>query len=92
MRVTTIDLSEGGMAVSVPRGRRPNGKRQIVFTLPGTETALSLLLSLLSDVGTGRVSFQQIAPEATHQLREWLKQNSPTRSRTIHRFAASLPI
>src|SRR5579863_500669 len=42
MRVTTIDLSEGGMAVSVPRGRRPNGKWQIVFTLPGTETALEL--------------------------------------------------
>src|SRR5271169_6572781 len=28
-KVTTIDLSEGGMAVSMPNGRRPTGKWQI---------------------------------------------------------------
>jgi c-di-GMP-binding flagellar brake protein YcgR len=79
MRVTTIDLSEGGMAVSVPRGRRPNGKWQIVFTLPGTETALELPAEFAWE-GTSEqagLRFQQISPEATHQLREWLKQNSP---------------
>lgn len=79
MRVTTIDLSEGGMAVSVPRGRRPNGKWQIVFTLPGTETALELPAEFAWE-GTSEqagLRFQQIAPEATLQLREWLKQNSP---------------
>src|SRR5580698_10896355 len=78
MRVTTIDLSEGGMAVSVPRGRRPNGKWQIVFTLPGTETALELPAEFAWE-GTAEqagLRFQQISPEATHQLREWLKQNS----------------
>jgi c-di-GMP-binding flagellar brake protein YcgR len=78
MRVTTIDLSEGGMAVSVPRGRRPNGKWQIVFTLPGTETALELPAEFAWEGSAEQAGlrFQQIAPEATHQLREWLKQNS----------------
>jgi c-di-GMP-binding flagellar brake protein YcgR len=78
MRVTTIDLSEGGMAVSVPRGRRPNGKWQIVFTLPGTETALELPAEFAWE-GTAEqagLRFQQISPEATQQLRDWLKQNS----------------
>jgi c-di-GMP-binding flagellar brake protein YcgR len=79
MRVTTIDLSEGGMAVSVPRGRRPNGRWQIVFTLPGTEAALELPAEFAWE-GTAEqagLRFQQISPEAAHQLREWLKQNSP---------------
>ena len=79
MRVTTIDLSEGGMAVNVPRGRRPTGRWQIVFNLPGTEKALELPAEFAWE-GTGDqagLRFKEIAPEATHQLREWLKQNSP---------------
>src|SRR5271170_8303260 len=34
MRVTTVDLSEGGMAVNIPKRRRPTGRWQIAFTLP----------------------------------------------------------
>src|ERR1700733_14842739 len=34
MKVTTIDLSEGGMAVSLPNRQRPSGRWQIAFTLP----------------------------------------------------------
>lgn len=79
MRVTTIDLSEGGMAVSVPRGRRPSGKWQIVFTLPGTENTLELPADFAWEGTSAQAGlrFQQISPETTHQLREWLKQNSP---------------
>src|SRR5271168_2545593 len=40
MKVTTVDLSEGGMAVATPAGRRPTGRWQAVFALPGTETSL----------------------------------------------------
>jgi c-di-GMP-binding flagellar brake protein YcgR len=79
MKVTTIDLSEGGMAVSVPRGRRPTGRWQIVFNLPGTEKALELPAEFAWE-GAGDqagLRFKEIAPEATQQLREWLKQNSP---------------
>jgi c-di-GMP-binding flagellar brake protein YcgR len=79
MKVTTVDLSEGGMAVSLPNRRRPNGRWQIAFTLPGTETALELPAEFawegLRDQAGLR--FRDISPEATRQLQEWLKQNSP---------------
>ncbi len=79
MKVSTIDLSEGGMAVSIPRGRRPTGRWQIAFTLPGTQTTLELPAEFAWE-GTGDqagLRYQQISPDATRQLREWLKQNSP---------------
>jgi len=79
MQVTTIDLSEGGMAVSTPAGRRPTGRWQAVFTLPGTETLLELAAEFAWE-GTSKqagLRFPQISPEATRQLRDWLRQNSP---------------
>jgi c-di-GMP-binding flagellar brake protein YcgR len=79
MRVTTVDLSEGGMAVKIERGRRPTGRWQIAFTLPGGKTSLELPAEFAWE-GTANqagVRFQQISPEATLELREWLKQNSP---------------
>src|SRR5579871_5836179 len=42
MKVTTVDLSEGGMAVSVPSQNRPRGTWQIAFTLPGASSALEI--------------------------------------------------
>src|ERR1700693_1186694 len=42
MKVSTVDLSEGGMAVNIPRGRRPTGRSQIAFPLPGTQISLEL--------------------------------------------------
>jgi c-di-GMP-binding flagellar brake protein YcgR len=79
MKVSTIDLSEGGMAVNVQHGRRPTGRWQIAFTLPGTQTSLELPAEFAWE-GTADqagLRFQQISPEATRQLREWLKKNSP---------------
>jgi c-di-GMP-binding flagellar brake protein YcgR len=79
VKVTTIDLSEGGMAVNIPSGRRPSGRWQAVFTLPGTEASLELAAEFAWE-GNGAqagLRFQKISPEATHQLQLWLKQNSP---------------
>ena len=79
MKVTTVDLSEGGMAVSLPRGRRPSGRWQIAFTLPGSQNCLELPAEFAWE-GTSEqagLRFQQISLESTRQLREWLKQNSP---------------
>jgi c-di-GMP-binding flagellar brake protein YcgR len=79
MRVTTIDLSEGGMAVKIPRGRRPTGRWQIAFTLPGSQTSLELAAEFAWE-GTADqagLRFQGISPEAARELREWLKKNSP---------------
>src|SRR5258708_6020630 len=44
MRVTTIDLSEGGMAVSMPNRRRPTGRCEIAVTLRGKEASLDIPL------------------------------------------------
>jgi c-di-GMP-binding flagellar brake protein YcgR len=79
MKVTTIDLSEGGMAVSMPNRRRPTGRWQIAFSLPGTQTSLELPAEFAWE-GAGEqagLRFEEISPEATRQLQEWLKQNSP---------------
>jgi c-di-GMP-binding flagellar brake protein YcgR len=79
MKVTTVDLSEGGMAVNVPKRRRPTGRWQAVFTLPGSDVALELPAEFAweGEKEQAGLRFQQISPEATQQLREWLKQNSP---------------
>jgi c-di-GMP-binding flagellar brake protein YcgR len=77
LKVTTVDLSEGGMAVR--SDRRPNGHWQIVFTLPGTDTSLEIPAEFAWEGSRAQAGlrFQQVAPDAMRHLREWLKQNSP---------------
>lgn len=79
IKVTTVDLSEGGMAIQLPRGKRLTGRCQIAFTLPGTSTNLELPAEFAWEGNSAQAGlrFQQMSPEATRQLREWLKQNSP---------------
>lgn len=79
MKVTTIDLSEGGMAVAMPHRKRANGRWQIAFTLPGTQKALEIPAELAWEGSReqGGLRFLQASPEAMLILREWLKQNSP---------------
>jgi c-di-GMP-binding flagellar brake protein YcgR len=79
VRVTTIDISEGGIAVTMPGKRRPTGRWQVAFTLPGTGTELELPAEFAWEGTSAQAGlrFQQISPDATRQLREWLKRNSP---------------
>lgn len=79
LRVTTIDLSEGGMAVKVPKGKRPTGRWEATFTLPGTETALILTSEFAWEGPTQQAGlrFVELAPETAQQLRDWLLRNSP---------------
>ena len=78
MKVMTIDLSEGGMAVALPREHRPRGQWQIAFTLPGTSSALEVPAEFAWEGSSKQAGlrFLQIAPEAARQLKDWLKQNS----------------
>ncbi len=79
IKVTTVDLSEGGMAVVLPSRRRPSGRWQIAFTLPGTSSPLEIPADLAWE-GTKEqagLRFVQTSSAVTQQLREWLKQNSP---------------
>ena len=79
MKVTTVDLSEGGMAVVLPGRRRPSGRWQIAFTLPGAREPLEIPAEFAWE-GTKEhagLRFLQTSTEATVQLRDWLKRNSP---------------
>jgi len=79
MKVTTVDLSEGGMAVVLPNRRRPSGCWQIAFTLPGTGASLEIQAEFAWE-GTkaqAGLRFVDITPQASTQVREWLRQNSP---------------
>jgi c-di-GMP-binding flagellar brake protein YcgR len=79
MKVTTLDLSEGGMAVVLPRLRRASGRWQIVFTLPGKQTPMEIAADLAWEGAREQAGlrFLEPAPEVMVQLREWLKKNSP---------------
>ena len=79
MKVNTVDVSEGGMAVSLPKGRKPTGRWHISFTLPGTEDSVDLLAEFAWEGSSEQAGlrFLQAAPQATLKLREWLLQNSP---------------
>jgi len=79
MKVTTTDLSEGGMAIRIPHRRRhPSGIWQIVFTLPGTDTCLELPAELAWEGTSAQAGlrFLHVSPEVARHLRDWLKQNS----------------
>ena len=79
IKVTTIDLSEGGMAIALPNRKRPVGRWQIAFTLPGTERELEIPAEFAweSAKEQGGLRFVQPSANATAQLRDWLRQNSP---------------
>jgi len=78
MKVTTVDLSEGGMAVTLPSRRRPNGRWQAAFALPGTSTSLEIPAEFAWEGSKSQAGlrFVQTSSEASRLLREWLKQNS----------------
>ena len=79
MKVTTADLSEGGMAVTLPGRKRATGRWQIAFTLPGTNVPLEIPADLAWEGNSEQAGLRFLNPsaEAVSQLREWLKRNSP---------------
>jgi hypothetical protein len=78
-RVNTTDLGEGGLAVSLPRRSKPQGRWKLTFTLPGSATRLEVDAEFAWE-GTGTqvgLRFEDQTPEFGRQLREWLSRNSP---------------
>jgi CheY-like chemotaxis protein len=78
-KVNTLDLGEGGLAVTLPRKGKPGSRWDLSFTLPGFSAPLKVLAEFAWE-GTGTqagLRFQDPAPEVSHQLREWLSRNSP---------------
>jgi DNA-binding NarL/FixJ family response regulator len=70
---------EGGLAVTLPRRTRPQGRWQLSLTLPGTGSALEMPAEFAWQ-GTGNqvgLRFIGVSPPIERQLREWLISNSP---------------
>jgi hypothetical protein len=82
LQVKTVDLGEGGIAVKLPRRNRPNGIWQVELTLPGANTPLTFPAEFAwegsgDQAGLRFVQASSVSMDATLQLRQWLKQNSP---------------
>lgn len=78
-KINTVDLGEGGLAVTLPRRSRPQGRWQLSFKLPGSNTAVQATAEFAWE-GTGDqvgLRFIDQAPELISQLREWIERNSP---------------
>lgn len=79
VKVTTVDLSEGGMAIALPGRRRPSGRWQLAFTLPGAAKELELTAEFAweGSRAQGGLRFLNPPAEVLQELRDWLKHNSP---------------
>ncbi len=78
-KVTTIDLGEGGVAVSMPHRKKLHGRWQLKFTLPGDGPSLELAAQFAWE-GAGTqigLRFDNPSPEVVRELRVWVEKNSP---------------
>jgi CheY-like chemotaxis protein len=77
-KVNSTDLGEGGLAVSLPRRSKPQGRWELSFTLPGSTRELEVDAEFAWE-GSGTqvgMRFQDPSPAVVGQLREWLGKNS----------------
>lgn len=79
LSVDTTDLSEGGMAVQLPKNQKDPGPWQVNFVLPGTEKHIDVLGEAAWQNAGGQIGirFSDLAVDLAHDLRLWLNQNSP---------------
>jgi len=78
-RITTLDISEGGMAVRVPRYIPKSRGVRIRFTLPDVDYAVECAAEVAwknQGSNTG-VRFLELSREHRHQLKIWLARHSP---------------
>ena len=78
-KVTTTDLSEGGMAIQMPKRHQDPGPWDVHFALPGSESPFELRGEVAWHNPGGQVGirFTNLAVDVGHQLRQWLNQNAP---------------
>lgn len=78
-RITTLDISEGGMAVRIPRYLPKSRGVRIKFTLPGVDCEIDSAAEVAwknPGSNTG-VRFLELAREHRQQLKAWLARHSP---------------
>ncbi len=77
--VATTDLSEGGMAVQLPKRQKDPGPWEVSFTLPGRQKLVDVIGQVAWQNPSGQVGirFANLPVDLSHDLRLWLNQNSP---------------
>src|SRR5271166_944768 len=78
-KVNTTDVGEGGVAITLPKRSKPQGKWDLSFTLAGSTTKLEMPAEFAWE-GSGTqvgMRFLDPSPEVARQLREWLGRNTP---------------
>jgi CheY-like chemotaxis protein len=78
-KVATTDLSEGGMAVQLPRRHKDPGPWQVSMTLPGSDKTLDLIGEAAWHNAGGQIGirFSNLPVDVAHEVRSWLNQHSP---------------
>jgi c-di-GMP-binding flagellar brake protein YcgR len=76
-RVITTDLSEGGMALQLPKKQKDRGPWQVSFMLPGSEKVVEVMGEVAWQNPGGHVGirFTNLEVDSSHALRTWLNQN-----------------
>src|SRR5215475_6312264 len=76
-RVRTTDLSEGGMAIQLPKKYKDRGPWQVSLTLPGSDKAIQVMGQVAWQNAGGHVGlrFTNLGVDAAHALRTWINQN-----------------
>jgi DNA-binding response OmpR family regulator len=79
LRVKTVDVGEGGLAVALPKRSIRLGQWNLLFTLPGAGAKIETLAEFAWEGSGNQVGLRFVSPsaEVTGQLREWLSRNSP---------------
>lgn len=78
LKVQTIDMGEGGLAVTLPHRSKLHGKWTLSFTLPGSGAVEAAAEFAWEGSGTQvGLRFVEPSPQVVTQLREWLGRNSP---------------
>jgi CheY-like chemotaxis protein len=74
----TIDLSEGGLAVQVPR-KSIQGDLRLSFTIPDSDAVITADAQVAWESNTGQtgVRFVDLPSESRQQLKAWLNRNAP---------------
>lgn len=78
-KTTTADISEGGMAVKLPKRTKQDGQMRVSFALPGSAQTIECAAEVAwenSAGGTG-IRFVDLSAESQGQLKAWLNRNLP---------------
>jgi len=79
MKVDTTDLSEGGLAITLPKRSQPQGQWRLNFSLPGDDLHIEVTAEFAWQGNGSQVGlrFVDLSSETEQQLRAWLRKNSP---------------